>query len=93
MNESLLFVGNLPFSIEKDDLEAIFLNSCNVLSTALPLRQSVGRTMGFCFVDMASKEEARKAVHMFNKKEIRERKISVNLARPRTASFIKHPNE
>ena len=70
-----------------------FLNSGNVLSTALPLRQSDGRSMGFGFVEMASKEEARKAVQMFNKKEIRERKISVNLARPRTASFIKHPNE
>ena len=93
MNESLLFVGNLPFSIEKDDLEAIFLNSGNVLSTALPLRQSDGRSMGFGFVEMASKEEARKAVQMFNKKEIRERKISVNLARPRTASFVKHSSE
>ena len=93
MNESLLYVGNLPYSIEKDDLEAIFLNAGNVLSAKLPPRQSDGRSMGFGFVEMASNVEAKKAVEMFNNKEIRERKISVNLARPRTASFIKHPNE
>ena len=93
MNESLLYIGNLPYSIEKDDLEAMFLNAGNVLSATLPPRQSDGRSMGFGFVEMASHEEARKAVEMFNKKEIRERKINVNLARPRTASFIKHPTE
>ena len=93
MNESLLYVGNLPYSIEKDDLEAIFLNAGNVLSAKLPPRQSDGRSMGFGFVKMASNVEAKKAVEMFNNKEIRERKISVNLARPRTASFVKHSSE
>ena len=49
--------------------------------------------MGFGFVEMASNVEAKKAVEMFNNKEIRERKISVNLARPRTASFVKHSSD
>ena len=62
MNESLLYVGNLPYSIEKDDLEAIFLNAGNVLSATLPPRQSDGRSMGFGFVEMASYEEAKKAL-------------------------------
>ncbi|MEC7882235.1 MAG: RNA-binding protein [Verrucomicrobiota bacterium] len=89
MNESLLYVGNLPYSIDKDDLEAMFLNAGIVLSATLPLRQSDSRSMGFGFVEMSSYEEAKKGVSMFNNKEIRDRKISVHLARPRTASFVK----
>ena len=42
-------------------------------------------------VEMASPEEARKAVEMYNGREVRERKLAVNLARPRTASFVKRP--
>jgi RNA recognition motif-containing protein len=38
---------------------------------------------------MATPEEALRAVEMYNGREIRERKLAVNLARPRTASFVK----
>ena len=91
MNESLLHVGNLPYSINRDDLEAMFLNAGTVVSASLPLHQSDGRSMGFGFVEMASPEEARNAVEMFGGREIRERNIAVCLARPRTASFVKQP--
>jgi RNA recognition motif-containing protein len=49
------------------------------------------RSRGYGFVEMASPEEARKAVEMYNGREIRERKLAVKLARPRTASFVKRP--
>ena len=89
MNESLLHVGNLPYSMNRDDLEAMFLNAGTVVSASLPLHQSDGRPMGFGFVEMASPEEARNAAEMFGGREIRERNIAVCLARPRTASFVK----
>ena len=89
MNESLLHISNLPYSMNRDDLETMFLNAGTVVSASLPLRQCDNRLMGFGFVEMASPDEALKAVEMFDGKEIRERNVAVCLARPRTASFVK----
>ena len=91
MNESLLHVGNLPYSMNRDDLEAMFLNAGRVVSASLPLHQSDGRPMGFGFVEMDSPKEARNAVEMFDGREICERNVTVCLSRPRTASFVKQP--
>ena len=87
MNEALLHVGNLPYSIERDDLEAMFLNAGTVASASLMTYKFDSRSSGYGFVEMASPEEARKAVEMYNGREVRERKLAVNLARPRTSSF------
>ena len=89
MNEAVLHVGNLPYSIERDDLESMFLNAGKVVSASLMTYKFDRRSRGYGFVEMASPEEARKAVNMYNSREIRERKLVVNLARPRTASFVK----
>ena len=89
MNESILHVGNLPYSIERDDLEAIFLNCGTVVSASLMTYKFDSRSRGFGFVEMSTPEEARNAVKMYNGREVRERKLAVNLARPRTASFVK----
>ena len=89
MNESILHVGNLPYSIGRDDLEAMFLNCGTVVSTSLMTDKFDSRSRGFGFVELATPEEARNAVEMYNGREIRERKLAVNLARPRTASFVK----
>ena len=89
MNESILHVGNLPYSIGQDDLEAMFLNCGTVVSASLMTYKFDNRSRGFGFVEMATPEEARNAVEMYNGREIRERKLAVNLARPRTASFVK----
>jgi len=89
MNEAILHVGNLPYSIERDDLEAIFLNAGTVVSASLMTYKFDSRSSGYGFVEMASPEEARKAVEMYNGREVRERNLAVNLARPRTASFVK----
>ena len=91
MNESLLHVGNLPYSIERDDLEAMFLNAGTIVSASLMAYKYDRRSRGYGFVEMASPEEARKAVEMYNGREVRERKLAVNLARPRTASLVKRP--
>ena len=91
MNESLLHVGNLPYSIERDDLEAMFLNAGTIVSASLMAYKYDRRSRGYGFVEMASPEAARKAVEMYNGREIRERKLAVKLARPRTASFVKRP--
>ena len=89
MNESILHVGNLPYSLGRDDLETMFLNCGTVVSASLMTYKFDSRSRGFGVVEMATPEEARNAVEMYNGREIRERKLAVNLARPRTASFVK----
>ena len=83
MNESLLHVGNLPYSMNRDDLEAMFLNAGTVVSASLPLHQSDGRPMGFGFVEMDDNEDAEKAIQSLNGKEVSGRELRVNEARPR----------
>ena len=88
-----LYVGNLAWATTDEDLQNAFSEYGSVVSAVVITERDSGRSRGFGFVEMASNVEAKKAVEMFNNKEIRERKISVNLARPRTASFVKHSSE
>ena len=84
-----LYVGNLAFSVTDAELEQLLGEHGEVESANVVTDRETGRSRGFGFVEMATPEEARNAVEMYNGREIRERKLAVNLARPRTASFVK----
>ena len=82
-NESRLFVGNLSFGTEQDDLQNHFAQAGAVSSVALMFDKFTGKSRGFAFVEMASAEEAKKAVELFHNKEFQGRPLTVNIARPR----------
>ena len=46
-----------------------------------------GQSKGFGFVEMASSDEASKAIAQFNDSELKGRNIKVNEAKPRESSF------
>lgn len=78
-----LFVGNLPYTIDSDRLAEIF-SPAGVVSTAKVITDRYsGRSRGFGFVEMATDEEAKKAIEMFNGKDFDGRALVVNEARPR----------
>lgn len=81
--ENKLYVGNLPYAATEDDLKAHFSQAGNVTSVALIKDRATGRAKGFGFVEMASSEEAQKAISMFNGQDFMGRAITVNIARPR----------
>jgi RNA recognition motif-containing protein len=81
--ENKLYVGNLPYAATEDDLKAHFSQAGNVTSVALIKDRATGRAKGFGFVEMASSEEAQKAISMFNGQDFMGRAITVNVARPR----------
>ena len=83
MNESILHVGNLPYSIGRDDLEAMFLNCGTVVSASLMTYKFDSRSRGFGFVEMSSDEEAAAAIEALDETEHEGRTIRVNEARPR----------
>jgi len=80
--ENKLYVGNLPYTATEDDLKNHFSQAGTVTSTALIKDRATGRAKGFGFVEMASAEEAQKAISMFNGQEFMGRTLTVNVARP-----------
>src|SRR6266481_6327993 len=78
-----LYVGNLSFQTSSDDLNSLFAQAGTVESAAVVEDRETGRSRGFGFVEMSSKEEAQKAIEQFNGKEINGRNLNVNEAKPR----------
>ena len=80
-----LYVGGLPYSTQEDALKEYFSAAGSVTSAVIIMDKMSGRSKGFGFVEMASDEEAQKAVSMFNDQEFEGRKLTVNEARPMEA--------
>jgi RNA recognition motif-containing protein len=77
-----LFVGNLSFQATEEDLRELFQQAGNVETVRIITDQFTGRPRGFGFVEMATKEEATKAVEMLNGRLFRDRNLVVDEARP-----------
>lgn len=77
-----LYVGGLPYSTTEDGLRNYFAQAGSVETTTIITDKMTGRSKGFGFVEMATEEEARKAVEMFNGKDFEGRNLTVNEARP-----------
>ena len=78
-----LYVGNLAFQTSSDDLQQLFSQAGTVESAMVVEDRETGRSRGFGFVEMSSKEEGEAAIAQFNGKEINGRNLNVNEARPR----------
>ena len=61
-----IFVGNLPFRAEREDVLQLFAPFGEVLNCSLPLERDTGRKRGFAFVEMGSPSEAKEAVRAFD---------------------------
>ncbi len=79
-----LYVGNLSYSTHDEDLREAFSKFGEVVSVTLIVDQATGRSKGFGFVEMASDEDAEKAISAMNGTSFMERTITVNEARPKT---------
>jgi len=78
-----LFVGNLPFTTTENDLQDHFAQAGSVIGVNIMQDRATGRSRGFAFVEMASPEDASKAISMFHQKDFQGRPLTVNEARPR----------
>jgi cold-inducible RNA-binding protein len=77
-----LYVGNLPFGVSEEDLKKLFSEAGAVQSVKIVVDSYSGRSRGFGFVEMASKEEAEKAISLLNGKTLMDRALTVSEARP-----------
>jgi RNA recognition motif-containing protein len=78
-----LYVGNLSFQTSSYDLEELFATVGTVESASVVEDRETGRSRGFGFVEMSSKEEGESAISEFNGKEVNGRELNVNEAKPR----------
>ncbi|PYS89884.1 MAG: RNA-binding protein [Acidobacteria bacterium] len=78
-----LYVGNLSFQTSREELEQLFAQAGTVESTNIVEDRETGRSRGFGFIEMATREEGEAAIQQFNGKELNGRALTVNEARPR----------
>jgi cold-inducible RNA-binding protein len=78
-----LYVGNLSFQTSSEDLQQLFAQAGTVESATVVEDRDTGRSRGFGFVEMASKEDGEKAIQQFNGADLNGRNLTVNEARPR----------
>jgi len=78
-----LYVGNLAFQTSSEELQTLFAQAGTVESVSLIEDRETGRSRGFGFVEMSTKEEGAAAIAQFNGKDVGGRALNVNEAKPR----------
>ena len=78
-----IFVGNLSYDATESQLEREFERYGDVNSVKIITDRATGRSRGFAFVEMDSRQEGRSAVQGLNDADIAGRNVVVNEARPR----------
>ena len=79
-----IYVGNISFDMTEDDLRAAFEAHGKVDAVNIIKDKYSGRSKGFGFVEMSDENAAKAAIEALNQKDIKGRKINVNVARPKT---------
>jgi RNA recognition motif-containing protein len=79
-----IFVGNLSFNTNEDELRQAFEAYGQVDRVSIMTDRDTGRSRGFGFVEMASNEDGDKAITALNGSQVGGRTINVNEARPKT---------
>ena len=78
-----LYVGNLSFDTSSEQLQTIFSETGTVQSASIVEDRETGRSRGFGFVEMSTKEEAQAAISALDGKDVDGRNLKVNEAKPR----------
>ena len=78
-----IFVGNLPFRAEREDVIELFSPFGEVLNCSLPLERETGRKRGFAFIEMADEAIESTAIDGLQGSELMGRPLRINKAEPR----------
>jgi RNA recognition motif-containing protein len=78
-----LYVGNLPYSTTEDQLTELFSRAGKVDNVRVMRDMATGRARGFAFVEMASDDDAQKAISDLHEHQMEGRALVVNEARPK----------
>lgn len=81
-----IYVGNLSFNTEEQQLEQLFAAIGEVASVRLIRDQATGRSRGFGFVEMTNGDQAKAACEALDQREFDGRRLTVNEAKPQERS-------
>ncbi len=79
-----IYVGNMNFDTSESDLRTAFEAHGTVDSVNVITDRDTGRAKGFAFIEMSNDTEGQTAIDALNDKDLHERKLKVNVAKPRT---------
>ena len=78
-----IFVGNLPFRAEREDVIELFAPFGEVTNCSLPLERDTGRKRGFAFIEMADETLESTVIDSLQGSEMMGRPLRINKAEPR----------
>lgn len=78
-----IYVGNLSYQVNDEDITAVFKEYGNVKQVQVPMDRETGRPRGFCFVEMETEAEETAAIDALDGAEWMGRSLKVNKAKPR----------
>ena len=81
---SNLYVGNLSYETTEETLRTLFAEYGQIESVNLITDRYTGRSRGFAFVEMSTEQAAQEARSGLNGKQVDEREIKVDNAKPRS---------
>lgn len=79
-----IYVGSLSYEVTEEELMEAFQAFGTVESVNIIKDKFTGRSRGFGFVEMPTKDEAQAAIDGLNGQELKGRRLNVNKARPRS---------
>jgi len=82
-----IYVGNLDYKVEENDLEQAFAEYGEVSSVKIITDKFTSRSKGFGFVTMENDDEAKKAIAELHETTLQSRAITVNEARPKRNDY------
>ncbi|CAK6697155.1 RNA-binding protein [Synechococcus sp. CBW1107] len=80
-----IFVGNLPFRAEQEDVAELFTPFGEITNCFLPLERDTGRKRGFAFVELADEDSESRAIDALQGAELLGRPLRINKAEPRSS--------
>jgi len=87
-----IFVANLNFKVQEEDLRETFEAYGEVDSARIITDRHTGRSKGFGFVEMSNADEANVAIEQLNDKEVEGRNLVVKIAEERTEQRSRFTN-
>ncbi|AFZ03412.1 RNA recognition motif domain-containing protein [Calothrix sp. PCC 6303] len=81
-----IYVGNLSYEVEEEDLKRVFAEYGNVKRVQMPVDRETGRPRGFAFVEMEAETEETAAIEALDGAEWMGRSLKVNKAKPKSDS-------
>lgn len=78
-----IYVGNLAFSTDQEDLKTLFSNYGTVISANVISDRETGQSRGFGFVEMEDASAAQAAISALNGAECNGRNLKVNESQPK----------